>query len=312
MNCCYLIESEDSFAKQKEIERLKKENHFLDALISSYDLEEVPLENALEDLDTYGFLSSKKVVLIQNIEVLKYDDFQEDFEHLFRYLEKPNFDNLLIIEARKLNNTTKVAKTLKKKCQYIEIVMDTKKYIKDTLKKYKIDSSTITYLDEYCLGDFTKISNECMKLMNYKADSLEITKKDIDDIVVKKLGDSKDLTFSFLRSLASKDIKDALEKYHELLSYDIEPLSIIGLLASQVRILYQVKVLEKKNLRDKEIASMLEEKSDYRIMKTRELTRFYSCDELLRFMQDLSNMDYQIKTGDSDGNSLIEMFILNI
>ena len=158
MNCCYLIESEDSFAKQKEIERLKKENHFLDALISSYDLEEVPLENALEDLDTYGFLSSKKVVLIQNIEVLKYDDFQEDFEHLFRYLEKPNFDNLLIIEARKLNNTTKVAKTLKKKCQYIEIVMDTKKYIKDTLKKYKIDSSTITYLDEYCLGDFTKIS----------------------------------------------------------------------------------------------------------------------------------------------------------
>ena len=37
--------------------------------------EEVEIENALEDLDTYGFLSSKKVIIIQNIESIKYDDF---------------------------------------------------------------------------------------------------------------------------------------------------------------------------------------------------------------------------------------------
>ena len=103
-----------------------------------------------------------------------------------------------------------------------------------------------------------------------------------------------------------KDKKEALKKYKELLSYDIEPLSIIGLLASQIRIIYQVKLLEKRNLRDKEIANILEEKSDYRITKTRELTRLYSEEELLKLMQELSEMDLKLKTNDVDGKSLLE------
>ena len=308
----YLIESMDSLSLQKEVERLKKENSFEDALISYYDLEENTLENALEDLDTYSFLSSKKTIIIQNIEIIKYDEEKKDVDHLLRYIENPNPDNLLIIEAKKLNNTTKIAKELKKKCQYIPVEIDTKNYIKNTLKDYKIDTSTIQYLEEYCLGDFTRISNECNKLMNYKMEEKIITKKDIDDIVVKKQGDSKDLTFAFSRSLAEKDRKSALLKYKELLSYNIEPLSIIGLLASQIRIIYQVKILEKRNLKDKEIASILQEKSDYRITKTRELTRYYTEEELLNLMQKLSEMDYKIKTEDVDGNNLLEMYILNI
>ena len=127
-----------------------------------------------------------------------------------------------------------------------------------------------------------------------------------------KLGDSKDLTFAFTRCLAGRDRREALNKYKELLSYNIEPLGIIGLLASQIRIMYQVKVLEKKNLSNREIANILEEKSDYRISKTRELTRFYSEEELLKLMQDLQNIDMQCKTTDVDPNFLIELFILNI
>ena len=63
---------------------------------------------------------------------------------------------------------------------------------------------------------------------------------------------------------------------------------------------------------DKEIADQLGEKSDYRIRKTRELTKYYSEEELLKLMQQLADMDYKMKTEDVDGNHLIEMFILNI
>lgn len=308
----YLIESVDSLSLQKEREKLIKENNFLDAEISTYDLEEVVLDNALEDLDTYGFLSSKKVIIIQNIESIKYDDFKISFDHLFKYLDNPNLDNLLIIEARKLNNTLKVTKELKKKCNYILVEFNSKDYIKSTLKDYKIDNLVINLLDEYCQSDITKIDGECSKLMNYKCDTKTITKDDIEEIVVKKLGDERELTFSFSRSLAERNIKESLLKYHELLNYNIEPLSIIGLLASQIRIIYQVKLLENKRMSDREIADTLGEKSDYRIKKTRELTRLYSEDELLELMQKLSDMDYKIKTTDVDGKNLIEMFIINI
>ena len=89
-------------------------------------------------------------------------------------------------------------------------------------------------------------------------------------------------------------------------------LSIIGLIASQIRIIYQVKVLEKQRLSNDEIASMLGEKNSYRIKKTKELTRYYSESELLELMNTLADMDYKLKTTDSDPNNLIELFILNL
>ena len=158
----------------------------------------------------------------------------------------------------------------------------------------------------------TKIYNECEKLKNYKMDDKTITKEDVIELVMKKLGDSKDLVFSFTRSLAERDRKTSLKKYKELLTYNIEPLSFIGLLAGQIRIIYQVKILEKRNLRDKEIADILEEKSDYRIKKTREITRMYSEEELLNLMKKLSEIDLKIKTVDTNPNQEIELFIINI
>lgn len=308
----YLLESLDSLSLEKERESIIKENKFEEATISNYDLEETLLENALIDLDTYSFLTTKKIIIIKNIEFIKYDDYQEDFDHLIKYIKNPNPDNLLIIESKKLNNTTKITKELKKVCKYISVSFNSIDQIKELLKGYKIDTSTIKYLNDYCLEDITRIYNECEKLKNYKLEEKVITKEDIDELVIKKHGDSKELTFSFSRSIGLRDKKDALKKYRELLEYNIEPLSIIGLLASQIRIIYQVKQLEKEHLSDIEIAKVLEEKSDYRIKKTRELTRMYSDEDLLKCMQELSDMDYKIKTTDVDGNSLMELFILNL
>ena len=306
----YLIESSDFLSFQKEKEKIIKENDFTDVLISSYDLEEVELANALEDLDTYGLLSTKKVIVLLNIENLKYDENKKDLDHLIKYIENPNSDNLLIIYS-KGNNTLKTIKELKKVCKIIESNISIKDYIKNAFKDYKIDFKAINMLEEYCLDDFTKVVSECEKLKNFKFNDKVITCEDIDVLVNKKLGDSRDLTFAFSRSLAEKNKKDTLEKYKELLEYNIEPLSIIGLLASQIRIIYQVKLLEEKGMKDKDITEVLGEK-EFRIKKTRELTRLYSRDELLKLMQELSDMDYRLKTEDIDGNNLIELFILNI
>lgn len=308
----YLLETEDFKAKELEVGKIIKDEDFLDATTSIYDLEENTLENALEDLDTYSFLSSKKIVIIRNIEIISTEEEKDRLEHLYKYIDNPNPDNLLIIDCKKLNNTTKLAKELKKRCKVIELEMTPKQIIKAYLKGYDVRDDVITLIDEYCLSDITKIEAECNKLKDYKSDDKKITKEDVKELVVKKLGDPKDLTFAFSRSLALKDKSDALEKYRELLSYNIEPLSMIGLLGSQIRIIYQVKILQKRNMSDSEIAKMLEEKSDYRIKKTRELTPLYTEEELLKLMQKLSLIDYRLKTTDDDPNALIENFILNI
>ena len=308
----YLIESEDTLSLNNEISKIIKDNDFTNAVINTYDIEETLLENALEDLDTYNFLSEKKVIIIKNIESIKEDLFEKDIEHLFKYIDNPNQDNLLIITSKKLDSRLKFSKKLKTKCKISKIEANPKVFIKQQLKNYKITQDTINLLEEYCLGDMTKIYNECEKLKNYKIEDKTITKEDIIELVMKKLGDSKDLVFSFTRSLAERDRKASLKKYKELLTYNIEPLSFIGLLAGQIRIIYQVKLLEKRNLRDKEIADILEEKSDYRIKKTREITRMYREEELLTLMKKLSEIDLKIKTVDTNPNQEIELFIINI
>ena len=306
----YLIESIDSLSLKEEEKKLIKENSFEEAIINYYDLELNDLCEALEDLDTYSFLSNKKVIIIKNIESIKYDDNKKSFDHLIKYINNPSEDNLLIIEAHKLNNTTKISKELKKVCTYQELKIDSKTFIKNYFKDYKIDTITINYFINKCLDDLEKINQECLKLINYKEKGSTIEKEDIDTVVVEKLGDPQDLTFSFTKSLAEKDIKNALKKYNELLNYNIEPISIIGLLGSQFRIIYQVKIMSKDKLNDNQIADILNVKP-YRVTKTKELIRFYSEDDLLNLMQELAKIDLRVKSEDIDPNLLIELLIIN-
>ena len=48
----YLLESESTVLIKDCIDKIIKKNGFDDATISSYDLEEVLIDNALEDIDT--------------------------------------------------------------------------------------------------------------------------------------------------------------------------------------------------------------------------------------------------------------------
>ena len=96
-----------------------------------------------------------------------------------------------------------------------------------------------------------------------------------------------------------------------MLEYNIEPLRILGLLGSQIRIIYQVKLLDSRGMRDKDIASTLGEK-EFRVKKTRELIGLYTNQELLGLMKKLADIDLKIKTTDIDPNTEIELFIVNL
>ena len=307
----YLIEGEDYVSVQSTIKDVILKNDFNEVVSECYDLVDNSLEKALEDLDTYGLFSDKKIVIVNNVDLLSKEENSNDLDHLYRYLDDPNPTNLLFLCSKKLNSTLKVTKELKKKCTYIKAELDKNKFAKELLADYKIDNKALNLLFEYCLDDITKLENEIIKLKTYKCKEKAINEKDVLDLCVAKLGDASELTFSFSRSLAEKDKKRALEKYRELLNYNIEPLSIVGLLASQIRIIYQVKCLKDEGLNNNEIATKLDVKP-YRVTKTLELTNYYTFKELLNLMISLQKIDLQIKTTSVDANSLVEFFILNI
>lgn len=307
----YLLECGDFLTIRAEIGKIIKACGFEDASVNYYDMQEVLLERALEDLDTYGLFTSKKVVVITNF--LDADLTKtNDLERLVKYVKSDCSDNILIITAKKfIVKENKYLKELKKYLEFIDIDLEPISYIKRELKDYKVDTGVISLINSYCLGDITKIHNECSKLKTYRFDEKTIHEEDVKNMVIKKLGDATDLTFSFARALAEKDKEEALKLYEEILSYHVEPLSLIGLLASQFRIMYQVMVLDRKKTSNAEMAKILNAK-EYRIMKTKELTRYYTGEEILHLIIRLSEMDIKIKTTNSDPNLLLQLFILNI
>lgn len=305
----YLLEQVDEYLIELKIKEIIESREFSSSPVHSYDMEEVPLSSAIEDLDTYGLFSEKKVIIVSHIESLASDTSEKEIEHFLKYLKNPLDSILLFVTARKLNNTKKITKELKKNLECPSFSVDAVSFIKKELQGYQVDSQVVRKLAVECLDDIGRIHQECSKLKMYCLDSKKITLEDVDRLVIRKLGDPKDLTFEFVRVLAEKDKKKALEKYHELCNYSIEPLSLLGLLASQYLIMYQVKVLEEKMRLNQEIADTLGEKP-YRIQKTRELTRYYSKEELIAIFRKLADIDLKIKTTDVDGSFLIELFIL--
>lgn len=305
----YLIEGSDYISVNNKISEIIKKNGFSDASISKYDLSEGLLDGALEDLNTYGLFSDKKIVIINNFD--KMDPLFNKPEELLKYVENSSSLNLLFVVSDKYDDRKKIIKDLKKKMEFIKISTDPMVFTKSCLEGYKVENGVINLLVNNTLGDVTRLYNECNKLKTYKINDKYISKDDVEELSFKRLGDSTETTFQFSRALAEKDKKSALKLYQELLNYKIEPLSIIGLLASQFRIMYQVKNLEEKNMRNDEIASSLKEKP-YRITKTRELTRYYSKREILDLMIKLEDIDLKIKTTSVDANTLVQLFILNI
>lgn len=305
----YLIEGSDYISVNNKISEIIKKNGFSDASISKYDLSEGLLDDALEDLNTYGLFSDKKIVIINNFD--KMDPLFNKPEELLKYVENSSSLNLLFVVSDKYDDRKKIIKDLKKKMEFIKISTDPVVFTKSCLEGYKVENGVINLLVNNTLGDVTRLYNECNKLKTYKINDKYISKDDVEELSFKRLGDSTETTFQFSRALAEKDKKSALKLYQELLNYKIEPLSIIGLLASQFRIMYQVKSLEEKNMRNDEIASSLKEKP-YRITKTRELTRYYSKREILDLMIKLEDIDLKIKTTSVDANTLVQLFILNI
>ncbi len=305
----YLIKSNATSLIDKKIEELIKELGFNDASITTYDLEEDSITSLIEDADTISFLTPSKVIIGKNLSNNNLDD--KNIKTLSKYLDNPNSDVLLIFVTTNIDTRKKSIKEVINKLSLVNISPDTKSIVKDILKGYDVEYRVINLLDEYYKDDLERLISETKKLALAFINTKKITYKEALDLLVKPLNKQDTLAFDLVREIALKDKKKALNIYNELLSYNIESYALFGLLESQYRLLYQVKVLNKRNISYNDMASILEV-HPFRVKKTLELVRYYTLKEIRKHLKNLADIDYKIKSGIYENNIIIDLLILNI
>lgn len=304
MHSLYLIIGENDALINAKIKELLKENY---SNLITYDMEMTNISNAIRDLDTYGFFNEKKYVYAKNAKFLSSEktEINHDIDLLKKYLENPNLDNVLIISCNKLDNKKNIVKLVKDKMKVIEINIDFNKYIKDYCKDIKIKQESIDYLINAIGDNFYRINNELDKLLMYSSN--EITKKDIDDVVIKKIDTN---IFLLIDAIISKDKKKSLMIYHEMINYGEDIFKIMIALANQIRLIYSVKVLE--NLSNDEITTILNLKNPKQVYALRYKIGKYSSKDLLNYLHKLSLMDEDLKLGKCIDEIAFPTFIMSL
>ena len=172
-------------------------------------------------------------------------------------------------------------------------------YVNDYLKKKNYKMSNMG-------NNIYNIKNELDKLMLYKIDDKVINNSDIMLLTEENTDNSVyDLVSALLKNNNSKAIK----LYKDFVMNGIDLNQIIAIIASQIRLLFQVKRLYNSGKSNDEIAKILEFKSVYRVKYLLSDSYYYSEDTLIKYLSKLSNIDRDIKINNIDGNILLELFI---
>ena len=313
----FVIYGEESFLMEQKLQALKKEYGCNDELmnISTYRANEDSLEDVYEDLITPPFLSEKKMVVLKNPYFLTTKKVKKDNNEL-EYFEKCLIDNQEVIfviyhVGKDFDERKKIVKRLRKEAQFFEI---------DKVNHYKLSDSTrqavkrrqATIDDDALdlllsrLGDsLNNVALEVEKLCLY---SKHITYEVVDKLVSKPLDEN---VFALTSAILQKDRQKMFAIYHDLMILNEEPVKLIVLIASQMRLIYQVKLLDRKGYKDKEIAKFLGV-NPYRLKYVRQEGKDFDLNELLKCLDDLSRLDVMIKTGKMDKKMGLELFMVRI
>lgn len=310
MNNIILITTNDKIILDEKIKSLTKNN--ADIEVVNYDLLETPIERLIEDLDTYNFLTNKKIVVGHNAFFLSSDKAKTTIEHnldsLEKYLECPSNENILILISDNIDKRKKITALLTKKAELIEGKINIHNIIKNQLEDYSITTVAEKKLLEYCQDDYERIINEIDKLKLYKLEDKKIEDCDVSSIVMKNLDDN---IFNLADSILSKNKKEAFELYNNFLLHGEQVVNIIRILANKIRLIYQVKILLNDGNSDQAISKLLKI-HEYPVKLAREKGYHYNETVLLDNLEKLADLDLEIKSGRTTGQVEFELLLASI
>lgn len=284
--------------------------------LSKFDMKEYPVEAAVEEAYTFPFMGGKRVVILKDAyffsSAKENGKVEHDLKKLESYLEHPAPETVFILLApyEKLDERKKIVKLAKKNGQFLNGIAleerDLKLWIMDRAREndVSIEDGAIDHLLALTGAELMLLASEIKKLSIHSGAGGTVTKDVVEALVPRSLEQN---IFALVECVVKQEIENSWKIFLDLLKQKEEPIKIIALMVRQFRILYQVKQLSQQGYGQKQIASMLK-LHPYVVKLAGNQGKQFKDEELLRMLDKLANMDYEIKTGKIDKVLAVELF----
>lgn len=286
----------------------------------SYDLREVPLQEAVTDAETFPFFSDKKLIFVNYPVFLQPKPektaVQHDVSVLEQYVNAPVDHTVLVIIApyEKLDARKKITKQLKKSAVMVDCNPVKQQNFHQLLQEIanrnhiQIDKNAANLLESEFQENLYMLEKEVDKLVNYAGEGSTITY----EIAAEVISPSKTFNaLQFVDAVLQKNLSQAVKIFKELEKMSEEPIGLIALLAYQFRIIYQVKLMLEKGYTLDRMKSEIKV-HPYVVQLARDRSKYFSKERLSSFIHYLAEADESIKRGKMDKGIAFEMLLYKL
>jgi DNA polymerase-3 subunit delta len=204
---------------------------------------------AIAAAEQLPMMSERRVIRIRDFAKLR----ETDEEIIIRYLNRPADSTVMVFVADELDKRKKLTKALLTSCAVVEFPAvkdaEAKVWARARLKELK------TMVDERILSEVISLVGTNLQTLHSELDKLaaaaietrHITMELVDDLI----GHSRELSnFELGDQLVAGDRRRALETLHRLLDDEVQPVMLLGLIASNYHRLALAKELLNRGARD--------------------------------------------------------------
>ena len=277
------------------------------------DMEETSINEVIDEASMLPLGYEKKAVVVDNASFLQKDGKNEQKAAILELLKNSTEEITLIFILRndKVEKNGEIYKFIQENGRVFEFLNIKKEEWPVYIRKYfksknvGITADAVNELAVRIDGDLSKFINEADKLCLYK-DNI-----DIADIVLMVSKPLEDDAFQMSNALFRGDNGLAISIYRDLKLLGSKFVdTLIPMLASQFRFISEVCFLNSRGLSKSDIASQLGV-NEFRISMALKNSRYLSRRQIAQVLDNLYNLDVQIKSGQIDRSYGLELFLIN-
>lgn len=308
----YVLYGSDASRVAHKIDQIKKKHNISETAITM-DALNTEQSHLFMEMDSFSIFDEKKMIILENATFLSgRDTTKYATEELLKRLDT---DQRLIMvyccPSDHLDKRKKLVKAFEKASTvYACKALDQKSqpgYIQELLKAshVRMDRDAFTWFSRHVGMDTLKIGNEVEKLSLYNS---VIHLRDVKALTSVEPTDD---VFKMVDALFNKNGLLLLSYYRNFRAQNMEPVAIVGLLAGQIRFLFQVRVCMDQGMWKDQIASELHA-HPYRVQINMQRAQDHTPEQLLDQLSELAQFDRDMKRGLVDKDEGFEQFILKM